>query len=110
MRIELRHFSYVPQIAVSLLGAFLAVAARDPMTTFLGSCVITVCFVINVVALAYCSLCMERGLTIPKILYYEKTAILWETVAEELRKEGKYACPETLVEALAQATKERDKQ
>lgn len=110
MDIELRHFSYVPQIAVSLLGVFLGVTARDPMTTYLGCCVLTVCFVINILAVAYCSFCMEKGLTIRKIHYYEKTALLWESVAEELRKEGKFACLDTFADNLVQATKERDKQ
>lgn len=65
---------------------------------------------IHLLATTYCAFCMEKGLTIEKILYYEKTAFLWETVAEEFRKEGRYACPETIIETLVQATKERDKQ
>lgn len=53
MKIELRHFSYVPEVAASLLGVFLGVVARDPMTTYLGCCcVLTVCFVINMLAFA----------------------------------------------------------
>ena len=110
MKIELRHFYIVPQVAASLLGVFLGVAARDPMTTYLGCCVLTVCFAINMLAVAYCSFCLERGLTIPKIHYYEKTALLWESVAEELRKEGKFACLDTFADTLVQATKERDKE
>ena len=106
MKIELRHFYIVPQVAAVMVAG----GAINNTTTYLGCCEIVVCSVINLAAVAYCSFCLERGLTIPKIHYYEKTALLWESVAEELRKEGKFACLDTFADNLVQATKELDKQ
>lgn len=106
MKIEFKSIYHVPQVASVMLAGF----AINTTTTHLEFCGIVACVVINLVAVAYCSFCMERGLTIPKIHYYEKTALLWESVAEELRKEGKFACLDTFADTLVKATRERDKE
>jgi hypothetical protein len=109
MKIKFSYFSFAPQIAVVVASARLGIVANQPQTTYLDYWIILAAVAINAVAASYCSFCMEKELTIPRIHYYERAAFLWETVAEELRKEGKFAEPETLVQTLAEATERRDK-
>lgn len=108
MKLKLSHFSLVPQICAIAVSLHLEVLARGPATTAIAYLSLLSLIVVNVLTASYCAYCMEKGLTIQKISYYEKTAFLWETVAEEFRKEGKYASPETIIDNLVQATKERD--
>ena len=108
MKLKLSHFSFVPQVAGIAVSLHLEVLARDPATTIISYLSLLSLVVVNVFMAAYCAYCMEKGLTIQKISYYERTAFLWEIVAEEFRKEGKYASPEIIIDNLVQATKKRD--
>lgn len=110
MKIRIEYFSWWPQIAAIILGIFVSEIAHDAETTYLGYSAIVLIVIINAMAVSYCSYCMDKGLSIQKISYYERTAFLWETVAEELRKEGKYPCADTLLESLIEATKKWDKE
>lgn len=109
MKFNISYFSYLPQLAAIVVATNLGILASQAQTTYLGYWVILIAVAVNSVAASYCSYMMDKGLTIPKLCYYEKTAFLWETVAEELRKQGKFAEPETLVQALIGATEAYDK-
>lgn len=108
MKFKLSHFSLVPQVVAISVAVWSEAQAKGPNTTLLGFWLMSLCVILNVLMAAYCSYCMEKGLSIQKISYYERTAFLWERVAEELRKEGKFASPEAMLDTLVEDTKKWD--
>lgn len=108
MKFNLSHFSLVPQAVAISIYVWLETQAKSPNTTLLGFWLMFLSAILNVLMAAYCSYCMEKGLSIQKISYYERTAFLWERVVEELRKEGKFASPEAILDALVEDAKKWD--
>lgn len=98
MKIRIEYFSLIPQVAGVIATSAMLQIAYHPAAPWSVRVFMLPLAAIHLMATTYCAFCMEKGLTVEKILYYEKTALLWESVAEELRKEGKFACLDTFAD------------